>query len=50
MTPDTFHDAYLGSLVANAVSMPDHWYYDREALRAEYGEIRTYGADTQPGH
>jgi len=31
MTPDFFQNAYLGSLAADAVSMPVHWYYDREA-------------------
>jgi hypothetical protein len=35
MTTDPFPHTYLGSLVADAVSMPVHWYYDREALRAE---------------
>ncbi len=48
MTPDTFQNAYLGSLVADAVSMPVHWYYDREALRAEYGEITGYLAPRNP--
>ena len=48
MTPDTFHHAYLGSLVADAVAMPVHWYYDREALRAEYGEITGYLAPKNP--
>jgi len=48
MTQDNFYDAYLGSLVADAVSMPVHWYYDREALRAEYGEITGYLAPKSP--
>lgn len=48
MTADTFHNAYLGSLVADAVAMPVHWYYDREALRAEYGEITGYLAPRNP--
>ena len=43
-----FQNAYLGSLVADAVSMPVHWYYDREALRAEYGEITGYLAPKNP--
>ncbi|WP_411826472.1 ADP-ribosylglycohydrolase family protein [Luteolibacter sp. AS25] len=42
MNEDTFKNAYLGSLVADAASMPVHWYYDREALRNEYGEITNY--------
>ncbi len=45
---DTFHNAYRGSLVADAISMPVHWYYDREALRAEYGEITGYLAPKNP--
>ncbi len=48
MTPDPFHHAYLGSLVADAVAMPVHWYYDRDALRREYGEITGYLAPKNP--
>jgi ADP-ribosyl-[dinitrogen reductase] hydrolase len=48
MSPDPFHHAYLGSRVADAVAMPVHWYYDREALRAEYGEITDYLAPKHP--
>lgn len=48
MKKDRFHHAFLGSLVADAVSMPVHWYYDREALRAEYGEITGYLAPKHP--
>lgn len=48
MTFDPFHHAYLGSLAADAVSMPVHWYYDREALRNEYGEITGYVAPKNP--
>ncbi len=43
-----FENAYLGSLVADAVSVPVHWYYDREALRAEYGEITGYLVPKNP--
>jgi ADP-ribosyl-[dinitrogen reductase] hydrolase len=48
MRATLFSNAYLGSLVADAVSMPVHWYYDREALRAEYGEISGYLAPKNP--
>lgn len=48
MTMDSFENAYRGSLVADAVAMPVHWYYDREALRAEYGEITGYLAPKNP--
>jgi len=48
LATDTFSNAYRGSLIADAVSMPVHWYYDREALRAEYGEITGYLAPKNP--
>lgn len=41
-------NSYFGSLVADAASMPVHWYYDRDALRAEYGEITSYLAPKNP--
>jgi hypothetical protein len=31
--------ALLGSLVADAVAMPVHWYYDRSSLLLDYGKI-----------
>lgn len=37
MTP--FAAAYQGSLSADALAMPVHWYYDREALRRDYGLV-----------
>ncbi len=48
MNQNIFKDAFHGSLVADAVAMPVHWYYDREALRAEYGEISGYLAPKNP--
>lgn len=48
MPENTFKNAYLGSLVADAAAMPVHWYYDREALRAEYGEVTSYLAPRNP--
>jgi ADP-ribosylglycohydrolase len=36
---DRAHAAFLGSLVADAVSMPVHWYYDRAALDRDYPEL-----------
>ena len=48
MTTQTFQNAYLGSLAADALAMPVHWYYDREALRAEYGEVSSYLAPKNP--
>lgn len=44
----TLHHAYLGSLVADALAMPGHWYYDREALRRDYGVLDCYKAPRNP--
>ncbi|MCU0842689.1 MAG: ADP-ribosylglycohydrolase family protein [Thiobacillaceae bacterium] len=38
-TPRRPVDALLGSLVADALAMPVHWYYDRAALVRDYGEL-----------
>jgi len=40
--------AFLGSLVADAVAMPVHWYYDRRALARDYGTVRGYLAPKNP--
>jgi ADP-ribosyl-[dinitrogen reductase] hydrolase len=34
--------AFLGSLVADATSMPVHWYYDIHALDRDYGDFDHY--------
>ncbi|NNC90427.1 MAG: ADP-ribosylglycohydrolase family protein [Akkermansiaceae bacterium] len=44
----TLHDALLGSLAADALAMPGHWYYDREALRRDYGVLDRYMAPKNP--
>ena len=31
--------AFHGALIADALSMPVHWYYDRLALRRDYGRV-----------
>ncbi len=31
--------ALEGALIADALSMPVHWYYDRLALRRDYGRV-----------
>ena len=41
-------DAFLGALVADAVAMPVHWYYDRQALRHDYAPISGYVAPRNP--
>lgn len=40
--------ALLGSLAADAVSMPVHWYYDQRALDRDYGEITGYLSPRNP--
>lgn len=40
--------AYEGSLVADALAMPVHWYYDREALRRDYGTVDHFMAPRNP--
>ena len=44
----TFQNAYQGSLAADALAMPVHWYYDREALRRDYGTVDHFMAPRNP--
>jgi ADP-ribosyl-[dinitrogen reductase] hydrolase len=37
--------AFLGALIADAVSMPVHWYYDQTALDRDYPELMAVAAD-----
>ncbi|MBS0656875.1 MAG: ADP-ribosylglycohydrolase family protein [Verrucomicrobia bacterium] len=37
-----------GSFVGDALAMPVHWYYDRAALRRDYGVVRDYLAPRSP--
>jgi ADP-ribosylglycohydrolase len=39
---------FLGSLIADAVAMPVHWYYDQAALDRDYGAIAGYLAPRNP--
>ncbi len=41
-------DALLGALVADTLAMPVHWYYDREALTRDYGELERCLAPRNP--
>lgn len=41
-------NAYKGSLVADALSMPVHWYYNRPALDRDYGSIDRFHAPRNP--
>ena len=38
----SLQNAFLGSLVADSISMPVHWYYNRQSLDADYGDFQTY--------
>ena len=44
----SLQNAFLGSLVGDAVAMPVHWYYDREALDRDYGDFDDYCAPRNP--
>ena len=39
----------LGLRIADALAMPVHWYYDRDALRSDYGVVRDL-VDPKPNH
>ena len=41
-------NAFIGSLVADAVSMPVHWYYDTVAMDSDYGCITGYVKPRNP--
>ncbi len=40
--------AVWGALIGDALAMPVHWYYDRVALRRDYGFVREYRAPRNP--
>ncbi len=40
----THEAAYHGSLIADALAMPVHWYYDRDALDRDYPDLQDYRA------
>jgi hypothetical protein len=40
--------ALYGLFIADALAMPVHWYYDREALRRDYGTVQDYLAPKNP--
>jgi ADP-ribosylglycohydrolase len=43
-----WEQAFLGSLAADALAMPVHWYYDTAALRREYGTVDRYLGPKNP--
>jgi ADP-ribosylglycohydrolase len=45
---DPATQAFLGSLVADAVAMPVHWYYDQAALDRDYPELAAATASDSP--
>ena len=45
---DATRSAFLGALIADAVAMPVHWYYDQRALERDYGTITGYLAPHNP--
>jgi ADP-ribosylglycohydrolase len=51
MTPTTTDrraGAAWGSFIGDALAMPVHWYYDRAALKRDYGIVRDYLAPRNP--
>ncbi len=42
------HDAFFGALVADAIAMPVHWYYNQDSLERDYGLIDGYQAPRNP--
>lgn len=47
-TPTRWFAAYEGSLIADALAMPVHWYYDTAALRRDYGVVDSFRAPKNP--
>ncbi len=47
-TRDRAEGALWGLLLGDALAMPVHWYYDRQALRRDYGEVRDLLAPRNP--
>jgi len=44
----SLQNAFVGSLIADAVSMPVHWYYDTGLMDRDYGRIDRYLAPKNP--
>ena len=47
-TRDRAEGALWGLLLGDSLAMPVHWYYDRDALRRDYGEVRELLAPRNP--
>jgi ADP-ribosyl-[dinitrogen reductase] hydrolase len=48
MTATLYNNAMIGSLVADAVAMPVHWYYDTAALDRDYPDLHDFQAPRNP--
>lgn len=48
MTTPHSHNAMIGALVADALAMPVHWYYDTAALDRDYPKLDTFQAPRNP--
>ena len=46
MTPQSH--ALLGTLAADALAMPIHWYYDLAAMERDYGKVNSYVPPKNP--
>ncbi|HBH30198.1 MAG: ADP-ribosylglycohydrolase family protein [Desulfofustis sp. PB-SRB1] len=42
------HGALFGMFIGDALAMPVHWYYDRSALRRDYGVVDAYLSPRNP--
>jgi ADP-ribosylglycohydrolase len=43
-----FRGALLGLCIGDALAMPVHWYYNRQALKEDYGRVTDYLAPRNP--
>ncbi len=46
--PNKIKNALWGLFIADAISMPVHWYYKREYIKKEYGAISGYNKASHP--
>lgn len=44
----SFQNAFIGSLVADAVSMPVHWYYNPNTIDKDYGDFHHFLTPQNP--
>ena len=45
---EIYKNSMLGSLAADALAMPVHWYYDTQKLDRDYGRLTSYVAPQNP--